>query len=525
MNEFWKVLGRIVLTAWLFAVAGSAALAAPVGSQPNIIVVLADDLGYGDLRCLNPEAKIATPHLDQLATEGMVFTDAHSGSSVCTPTRYGLLTGRYAWRTKLQSGVLGGLSPPLIQRTRTTVASFLKRQGYQTDCVGKWHLGLGWRVEQGKEVNRLSIETREQVWNVDYAMPFNGGPIKLGFDRFYGIAGSLDMVPYTFLENDHVRVMPTEDRDFPLMHGRPTGRCRMGPAAPGFEVVDVLPKLAARAVATIDARAAAAKDGQPFFLYMPLASPHTPIEPTPDWIGKSGLNPYGDFVMQTDACIGAVLAAVDRHGLRENTLVIVTSDNGCSPQADFQTLRAKGHDPSGPLRGHKADIFEGGHRVPFIARWPAVVPAGTRTGQLVCLTDLLATASAILGEPLADNEGEDSFSMLPTLKDPQADSPRTSCVHHSINGSFAVRAANWKLCFCPDSGGWSEPRPNRKRAEALPPRQLYDLSSDPGEQMNLVATEPAVVAKLEQQLKQLVDSGRSTPGAPQQNDVAVRWER
>ena len=195
MNEFWKVLGRIVLTAWLFAVVGSAAMAAPVGSQPNIIVVLADDLGYGDLRCLNPEAKIATPHLDQLATEGMVFTDAHSGSSVCTPTRYGLLTGRYAWRTKLQSGVLGGLSPPLIQRTRTTVASFLKRQGYQTDCVGKWHLGLGWRVEQGKEVNRLSIETREQVWNVDYAMPFNGGPIKLGFDRFYGIAGHSTWCP------------------------------------------------------------------------------------------------------------------------------------------------------------------------------------------------------------------------------------------------------------------------------------------------------------------------------------------
>lgn len=499
-------------------------------AAPNIVVVLADDLGYGDLRCLNPEAKIATPHLDRLAADGMVFTDAHSGSSVCTPTRYGLLTGRYAWRTRLQSGVLGGLSPPLIPKTRTTLASLLKRQGYHTACIGKWHLGLGWKVKPDATVTDLAIERPDQVWNVDYAMPFNNGPITLGFDRYFGISASLDMVPYTFLENDHVRVLPTEDRDFPMMHGRATGRCRKGPTAPGFDVVDVLPRLAEQAVRYVRDRAAGAKRDQPFFLYLPLASPHTPIVPTATWLGTSGLNPYGDFVMQTDAAIGSLLEAIDDEGLRENTLVIVTSDNGCSPQADFPTLLEKGHDPSGPLRGHKADIFEGGHRVPFLVRWPAVVRAGGCTDQLACLTDLLATAADILGQSLAENEGEDSFSLLPTLANPGTPSARTSCVHHSINGSFAIREATWKLCLCPDSGGWSEPKPAAKKkprdeAAGLLPRQLYDLATDLGETRNLAGEEPETVGRLESALQGIVERGRSTPGAAQKNDVVVKWSR
>jgi arylsulfatase A len=508
----------ILLTCLLASVASAA-------EKPNIVYVLCDDLGYGDLKCLNPEGKIATPNFDRVAAAGMVFTDAHSGSAVCTPTRYGVLTGRYAWRTRLQQFVLGGLSPRLIEPGRLTVASLLKQHGYHTGAIGKWHLGMNWVKKPGKEVTELGVETPEQVWNVDYGQPIGGGPTTVGFDYYFGTSASLDMVPYTFIENDRVTVLPSVDKQFPLMLGRMGGVTRAGPAAPKFEVEDVLPALTSKAVEYVGQRATDAKAGKPFFLYLPLASPHTPIAPTRPWQGKSGLNPYADFVMQTDAAIGQVLDALDKNGLTENTLVVITSDNGCSPQAKFEELVPKGHNPSHVFRGHKADIYEGGHRIPFLVRWPGHVKAGALSDQTTCLTDLTATCAEILGVRLPVDAAEDSVSMLPALLGTATKPLREAIVHHSINGSFAIRQGKWKLCFCPGSGGWSSPRPDRDDTTGMPVVQLFDLATDIGEKTNIAADNVAVVERLTKLLEKCVSDGRSTPGSAQKNAVAVNFRR
>jgi arylsulfatase A-like enzyme len=493
--------------------------------KPNIVYILCDDLGYGDVRCLNPEGKIATPNMDRLAAAGMIFTDAHSSSAVCSPTRYGIMTGRYNWRTKLQSGVLGGLSPRLIEPGRMTVASLLKQHGYYTAAVGKWHLGMDWVKKPGKEVSELNIETPEQVWNVDYSQPIANGPNSVGFDDYFGISASLDMVPYAFIHDDHLTAKPTEDRSFAMMLGRTGATTRQGPTAPGFDAADVLPTLTRKAVEYIGGQAAAAKAGKPFFLYLPLASPHTPIHPTAEWQGKSGLNPYADFVMQTDWGIGQVLSALDENGLADNTLVVLTSDNGCSPQAKFEELLPKGHNPNHVFRGHKADIYEGGHHVPFIVRWPAKVKPGGRSDQLVCLTDLMATCAEILEIKLPDSAGEDSISFLPALRGQAGGPRREAVVHHSINGNFAIRQGKWKLALCPGSGGWSAPRPGRDNDTGLPPLQLFDLSADIGEQHNVQAEHPDIVKQLRALLDRYVAEGRSTPGVAQKNAVAVEIDK
>lgn len=500
--------------------AGNTSVAAV--AKPNILYVLCDDLGYGDVKCLNPKGKIATPHLDKLAAAGMIFTDVHSSSSVCTPTRYGIMTGRYNWRSKLQSGVLGGLSPRLIEPGRMTVAQLLKNHGYHTAAIGKWHLGMDWVKKEGQTVAELNIESAVQVNSVDSAQPFKNGPTSVGFDYYFGISASLDMVPYTYLENDRVTKLPTVNKDFPLFLGRAQGKCRLGPAAPDFEVEDVLPTLTAKAISYVKSRAAEAKAGKPFFLYLPLASPHTPVAPTKEWQGKSGLNFYADFVMQTDHSLGQLFAELDQQGLAENTLVIVTSDNGCSPQADFPGLLAKDHNPSADFRGHKADIFDGGHRVPFLVRWPARVKAGGKSDQLLCLTDLMATAAEIVGAKLPASAAEDSVSFLPALLGAAKAPLREAVVHHSINGSFAIRQGQWKLALCRDSGGWSEPKPGAPKAAELPPVQLFDLSKDSGEQANVQDQHPEVVGRLTKLLEKYVADGRSTPGAPQQNAVEVK---
>ncbi|HSH94204.1 MAG TPA: arylsulfatase, partial [Roseimicrobium sp.] len=458
--------------------------------RPNILYILTDDLGYGDVKHLNPDGRIATPNFDRIAKDGMVFTEAHSSSSVCTPTRYGIMTGRYNWRSRLKNGVLGGMSPRLIEPGRMTVASFLKTNGYTTACIGKWHLGMDWALKPGSKPFTDGIEKGEDGWNVDFTQPILNGPNSVGFDYYYGISASLDMVPYAFIENDRVTVVPTEDREFPMMLGRTGGMTRKGPAAKGFDAGEVLPTLTKKAVEYIGGKAKDAKAGKPFFLYLPLASPHTPILPTKAWQGKSGLNPYADFVMQTDSCVGEILNALDKHGLAKDTLVIFTSDNGCSPQAKFEELEAKGHYPSYVFRGTKADIFEGGHHVPFLVRWPAVIKAGRRTDQLTCLTDLMATCADILGVKLPDNAGEDSVSLLPLMRDDIHKPVREAIVHHSINGSFSIRKGPWKLELCADSGGWSIPRPNTPATKDLPPVQYFNFSRDYKESDNLQAQFP-----------------------------------
>jgi len=469
------------LTACLLLCSQSFAAAA---QKPNIIYILCDDLGYGDVKCLGGErSKIATPNLDRLAAGGMIFTEAHSSSAVCTPTRYGIMTGRYNWRTKLQSGVLNGYSPPLIDKDRLTVPGFLKQRGYETACIGKWHLGM-------------TIDPKNPN------APVDDGPTTRGFDSYFGISASLDMPPFAFIENDRFTEAPTAEKNW----------VRKGPAAPGFEAVDVLPTLTRKAVEFIDQRAKAEK---PFFIYLPLPSPHTPIVPTKDWQGKSGLNPYADFVMQTDFSVGQVMDALEKSGIANNTLVIFTSDNGCSPAAKVDELESKEHFPSERRRGYKADLWDGGHRVPFIARWPGKIKAASCTDQITCLTDLMATSAEIVGAKLPENAGEDSVSILPALLGETKTSLREAIVHHSIRGDFAIRQGQWKLEFCKDSGGWS------KGGSADTPGQLYDMSKDVGEQTNAYDQHPEIVSQMTKLLEKYVADGRSTPGPSLKNDAPV----
>ncbi len=479
-----------------------AVLAAAPTAKPNVVYVLADDLGYGDVRCLNPGGKIATPHLDRLAAAGMDFTDAHSGSALCSPTRYGLLTGRYAWRSALKSGVLQGYSPRLIEPGRLTVPAFLKQHGYRTACLGKWHLGMDWPLKGGVVATGYADQ-----WQVDYARPIANGPTAVGFDEYFGISASLDMPPYVFITGDRATAVPTVEKQW----------IRKGPAAADFEAIDVLPTLTRRAVEFIGR----AKGGGPFFLYLALTAPHTPILPQREWQGQSGLNAYGDFVMQVDDAVGQVIDALDRAGLADDTLVVFTADNGCAPAADFPALARQGHHPSYHFRGHKADIFDGGHRVPFLVRWPGRVKPGTASDQLTCLTDLMATLADILGAKLPDDAGEDSVSILPALEGRVAGPLREAVVHHSADGSFAIRQGRWKLELCPGSGGWSSPRPGRDDQSRLPPVQLYDMAGDAGEQANVQDKHPEVVARLTRLLEKYTAEGRSTPGPPQKNTGTV----
>jgi arylsulfatase A-like enzyme len=501
----YLLVGGIVLTAGL-ARAQGLAQGQPARSRPNIVVILADDLGYGDVRCMYPAGKIATPNLDKVATAGMKFTDAHTGSGVCSPTRYGLLTGRYCWRSTLQRGVLWGYSPRLIEPRRPTLAALLAKNGYRTACVGKWHLGVDWALKAGGIARAESDLTK-----IDYARPFANGPLTVGFDEFFGIAGSLDMPPFVFLEGDRVLSVPTTEKTW----------IRKGPAASDFEAIDVLPSLTDRAVAIIEREAPKAHAGRPFFLYLALASPHTPIVPTAAWQGRSGLNAYADFVMETDAAIGRVLKTLDDQGVAEQTLLFITSDNGFSPQGGLDELRARGHDPSAGFRGHKADIYEGGHRVPFLVRWPGKVQRGATCDQTIGLVDLMATCVEAVGASLPAGAGEDSVSFLPALLGRPDRLVRASLVYHSVDGAFGLRQANWKLALCPGSGGWSEPKPGSDAERGSPDVQLFDLAADPAERLNLAAAFPEHVNALTHVLERLVADGRTTPGPREKNAIDV----
>jgi len=477
--------------------------ASAANKKPNIVYILADDLGYGDVSSLNPESKIKTPNIDRIAAGGIRFTDAHSNSAVCTPTRYGILTGRYSFRTRLKEGVLNnGYYKPLIPTSRMTVASLLKQHGYNTACIGKWHLGLNWALKDGAKKARGDT--------VDFAGKITDGPVDLGFDYFFGISASLDMPPYLYIQNDRVTALPNR-----TIQGSPSPAFwRKGLIGADFTFEQVLPRLTEKAVGYIDKQA---KDDKPFFMYLPLPSPHTPIVPTDEFKGKSGINPYADFVMQTDHTVGQVLDALERNNLTDNTLVIFTSDNGCSPEANFAQLEKFGHDPSYVFRGYKADIYEGGHRIPFVARWPTAIKPNTTSDQTVCLTDLFATVAEIIKAPVPDTAAEDSVSILPALTGKATGPIRQATVHHSLRGSFSIRRGKWKLLLCPGSGGWSAPRPG-KEAKDAPPMQLFDMTKDVAEQKNLYYEHPKVVKELTSLLKSYIDNGRSTPGTKQQNE-------
>ena len=487
---------------------------------PDIVLVLCDDLGLGDVHCFAPSNKIATPTWDRCAREGIRFTNAHSPSSVCTPTRYGLLCGRYAWRTKLKSGVLGGLSPRLIGPNISTLPMQLAANGYRTGCFGKWHLGLNWTQTGDGKPPELSVETEKDYRSTDLTQPYTGGPLAVGFDTFFGISASLDMVPYTYLNQDRVDRIPSTKARYPMFAGKSEGWTREGPAAEGFRVEEVLPKTIDRAIEWLDG----IDKKQPFFLYLPLTSPHTPIAPSEEFAGKSGLNYYADFVMQTDAMIGRVLEYLERRGTLDDTLILLTSDNGCAPQADLAQLKKFGHDPSSGFRGHKADIYEGGHRIPLVAQWPKAISPDTASDHPVVLTDLMATCLEAASIPLEDPIAPDSFSLLPVFQQtiPSSQIQRDSMIHHSVNGTFAIRSGNWKLILAPDSGGWSEPRPRPKVAKTgKRPVQLYHLQKDPRESDDLATKHPEIVSQLLEQVERVVQDGRSRPGPVLENDFPV----
>jgi arylsulfatase A-like enzyme len=475
----------------LWFVSGSVPLtqvsSAQVPSRPNIVLVLADDLGWGDPACYNPRSKITTPNIDRLASQGMRFTDAHTPSSVCSPTRYGLLTGRYAWRTRLTRGVLDGYSPALIEPGRLTLASMLKAHGYHTACIGKWHLGLG------------------RAPRTDYGKPLSPGPGAAGFDESFIIPASLDMPPYVFVANDRPTEPPTATiGDSKMRRVGGEGYWRAGAIAPGFRHVDTLPTFTRKAVEFISRQSSET----PFLLYFPLSAPHTPWMPTDEFRGRTQVGYYGDFVAQVDATVGRVLDALDRRGLASSTLVIFTSDNGAHwLPSDIDEWQ---HCANADWRGQKADLWEGGHRVPFVVRWPGVVAPGTQSDQTICLTDVLATLAEVIGHALPLDAGEDSFSLLPALTGKSPGPVREATVHHSGDGTFAVRQGPWKLATKLGSHGFSDPK-NEELVPGGPRGQLYHLTDDPRETRNRWLDEPEVVERLTSLLACYWQQGRSRP--------------
>jgi arylsulfatase A-like enzyme len=463
-------------------------------TKPNIIVLLCDDLGYGDVQCLNPErGKIPTPHLDGLAKSGMIFTDAHAAAAICTPTRYGLLTGRYPWRTTHQQGVVQGFAPNLIAANRPTVASFLKAQGYHTAIFGKWHLNFlytdpttGAKLEERKVPKGLAP--------VGSKIP--DGPIARGFDEYHGFHHARDMK--CVIEGDTV-----------VEHDEP---------------IHMLPRLTKRAIAYLDARAKH-KD-VPFFLYLPYGSPHAPVVPAKEWQGKSGINEYADFVMQNDDSVGQILAALEKNGQRENTLIIFSSDNGCSAQdaANINELNRHGHFPSAGYRGYKTQLWEGGHRVPFLVSWAGRIQPGTRNDSTISLNDFFATCVELLGANMPPNSCEDSVSFLPALESKPVPSTRQGIVHHSVAGFFSYRLGDWKILLARDGGTHSERELTKDPTR--PKAQLYNLANDPAETTNLYTTNPTKADELLTALKIDIQRGRSTDGLKSSNDTdnIVIWK-
>ena len=472
--------------------------AAAAGAEaPNVVLILADDMGYGDVRTLNPASVLPTPNLDRLATEGMRFTDAHTPSSVCTPTRYGLLTGRYAWRGSLKRGVLDGYGEPLLEPGRPTLGSLLQGQGYHTAAVGKWHLGLGF--VRGADRH-----------DIDYSRGVSDGPHTRGFDFSFVIPASLDFPPYVYIRNGQITRFTAlqSAQEFPAF-------LRHGPVGADLHFEDSLDDLLGEAVGYLHTRAG--RD-EPFLLYFPLTAPHKPVLPARRFVGATTRGPYGDFIVQVDWTVGQVLKTLDALGLAEDTLVLYTSDNGSymyrekDPDADdhvsdptVQAYRPAHHTANAHWRGTKADIWEAGHRVPFFVRWPGVVAPGSRSDATISLTDVFATLAEIVGTSLPPDAAEDSFSLLPLLRGEPSGFERAPVVNHSVSGMFAIRDGKWKLVAGNGSGGREEP----KGEPFGQPYQLYDLEADPSETRDLLDARPEVARRLEATLEQLRTNGRS----------------
>ncbi|MDO6721362.1 arylsulfatase [Psychrosphaera sp. 1_MG-2023] len=442
-------------------------------TKPNIVIIFADDMGFGDIQSYNTDSLVPTPNLNALASEGMKFTDAHSSSAVCTPSRYSLLTGRYAWRTALKKGVLDAESPLMIDTKRETIAGLLKKADYETIMVGKWHLGLG----EGKP---------------DYRGQLSPGPNVLGFDYFYGIPASLDMGPYVYIENEHVVTPLTGNKIAASKHrrGGGDGFWRKAEIGDGFKHQEVLPNLTKKAVSKI---AEAANKEKPFFMYFSLPSPHTPWLPAKEFQGVSGAGTYGDFAANTDHVVGDVLAAIKAAGIEDNTIVIYSSDNGAHWKPNDQKKYA--HRANGEWRGQKADIYEGGHRVPLIIKWPGRVETNAESAAPIVLNDIVRTMASIVGVQPGQGAATDSYDFSQVLLGQSDKFDRAPMIHHSIKGRFAIRVGDWKLVEGKGSGGFSKPA-NITPKKGQSPFELYNLALDPAEKNNLADKEPARVKSM-----------------------------
>lgn len=489
-------------------------------AKPNIVYILADDLGYGDVRTYNSQSKIPTPNLDRLAAQGLRFTDAHAPDAVCTPSRYGLLTGRYAFRSHLDTGVLPPWGGTLIEAGRLTVPELLRQHGYATACIGKWHLGWNWPTTDGQPPS-----SKDGLGNVDFSKPIADGPITRGFDNYFGV-DLPNFPPYCFIANDRTVGIPALAAPM-----QPGGFNRPGPMVANWNLTNILPEITRRAVHYLEA-AATVTPKQPFFLYFSLTAPHYPIVPVAEFRGRSQAGDYGDFVAQVDGTVGEVLAALDRTGLASNTLVVFTSDNGPEVATEvgigaYDRIKLFGHRSMDGLRGVKRDAWEGGHRVPFIARWPGHVPANAVSQEIICHVDLLATCAALLGEQLPANAGEDSYNLLPVLLGKALAAPiREATVFHNSRGAFAIRQRDWVLIDARSGDGNHEPEWFKQERGYQTNRfagELYNLGDDLAQGRNLYGDKPEMVRKLKALLEKYKLAGRSTPG-PEQKNSAIRHE-
>ena len=479
-------------------------------SQPNIVVIYADDMGYGDLACQNSESKLKTPNLDKLASEGIRFTDGHSSSGICTPSRYALLTGNYHWRR--MHGIVGSFGDSVFEENEMTLPRMLKSKGYKTAAIGKWHLGFDWKSIQNKNVEAVKLGKKKafSADAFDWSKPIGKGPLSIGFDTYFG-DGVINFPPYCWVENDRVLEAPTEMLN--LGGSKPlegNWECRPGPAVKDWDIYDVLPTLTKRAVSFINEQ----KPDEAFFLYFALSAPHAPIIPNEEFRGKTQAGSYGDFVFQVDWVTGQVLDALDKKGLSDNTIVIFTADNGPEHYA-YSRMTETGHVSTGDLRGLKRDIYEGGHRVPFIIRWPGKVQAGSVSNEVVSQVDLMSTLAEVTGGELSNEVAVDSYDISPVLFGKDYKSPlREATVQNTKPEKYAIRRGNWvylntstghhsnvspKLL---DSKGF---HPIDKKAKGL----LYNLKDDLGQRKNVYDQHPEIVQELSALLKKYREQGRS----------------
>ena len=475
-------------------------------ASPNIVYILADDLGYGDVSALNPDSKIKTPNMDKIAEEGMVFTDAHSNASVCTPTRYGILTGQYCWRSRIKTGVLLGYSPTLIEENTPTIAKYLQQKGYKTACIGKWHLGIDFKLtdgtyHQGEPGVEFSQELKgfKDYKKIDFSAPAKGGPKAAGFDYSYILPASLDFQPYMYLENNKAVEAPTAFTEGSCLTTEiyaVSAFWRAGQMSPSFTFDGVLPTFRKKAVEYIQNQK---NSKQPFFLYFPMSAPHTPWMPTEEFRGKSGAGEYGDFVQMVDFQVGEILKALDENNLSENTLLVFASDNGAKWEQAF--INEFNHRSNFTFRGMKSDVWEGGHHIPFLVKWPGKIKAGALSEQTTSLTDFFATVQNLFEKELSQ-KAPDSFSLLPILTGETEKIERAPIVHHSGAGKFGIRDGDWKYIEGLGSGGFSLPK-FPKPGPGEPNGQLYNLKTDPQEKNNVYFEYPEKVEELKNKLKEL----------------------